>query len=230
MAVILNIETATEVCSIAISKQGHLLHTLTASGNFAHSSQLTVLIQQAFEALDWPLSRLDAVALSEGPGSYTALRVGSAVAKGICYALDIPLIAVDTLQSIAFASQIPNDNFDTLYCAMIDARRMEVYAAMYNKNAEQVMDMEALIIDDTSFQSYFQAGKTILFSGNGAAKTKTLITHPSAIFRTTICAASNLIPFATKAFAQRKFEDVAYFTPTYGKQPNITTPKKRLVF
>lgn len=228
MPLILLIETATEVCSVAVAKQNQVLATANASHAFEHSSQLTVLIQACLDDASISFPELQAVALSKGPGSYTSLRVGTSVAKGICYALDIPLIAIDTLASIAWATHQVVNLPDAIYCPMIDARRMEVYAALYDSKGNAITPVENLIINEQSFQTYWEQEKTIVFSGSGAAKCQTIIQSPFATFEPLLCDARYLASFAQTAFEFQKFENTAYFEPFYGKAPNITTPKQRL--
>lgn len=227
MSTILNIETATDVCSVCISKGEEVLIVKEAEQEYAHSSFLTVLIEQCCAETAIPLSQIDAIALSKGPGSYTSLRVGASTAKGICYALDKPLIAIDTLESIAFAT-IENNKKDALYIPMIDARRMEVYMAVFDNKRNLIEETQAKIIDENSFQEMFEKGTTIVFSGNGAPKCKEVIQHPNAIFSPEICNATNLVSLSFEAYQKKDFCDVAYFSPSYFKAPNITIPRKTL--
>jgi len=227
MAKILNIETSTEICSICISENGQLLAIAESHEGYNHASNLTIFIQKCLKEAKLKMENLDAIALSQGPGSYTGLRIGVSVAKGICYALNKPLIAVDTLQAIAFAAAIDHTS-DVLFCPMIDARRMEVYTAIYNSENEIVDHLQAKIIDSNSFINYFNEGKKILFCGNGAEKCKEVITSPSAQFSSIKCSSKHLISLSEKRFKRQTFEDIAYFSPLYFKAPNITLPKKIL--
>lgn len=229
MSALLLLETATEICSVAIVRNGKILCALHADKEYAHSESLTLLIQQCSEEAGVPISDLKAIALSAGPGSYTALRLGSSVAKGICYAFDLPLIAVDTLAILAQATQQKVKLKDAIYVPMIDARRMEVYTALYDSNGKELEARHAKIIDESSFVEYFEQGKHLIFSGNGAPKCQTILTHPLAQFEPTVCDAQHLASFAETAYQQQDFEDVAYFSPTYGKTPNITKSKKKLL-
>lgn len=229
MPTLLLLETATEICSVAIAQNGKVLHVIDAPKDYAHSESLTLLIEACSEKANTPLSDLDGIAISSGPGSYTALRVGSSVAKGICYAFDLPLMAIDTLTALARATAQKVHLSDALYAPMIDARRMEVYTALYDATGKIVEDRQAKIIDTNSFANYFEQGKRIVFSGNGAAKCQTVLTHPLAQFESLVCDAQHLVPLAELAYQQQTFEDVAYFSPIYGKAPNITVPKKKLL-
>jgi tRNA threonylcarbamoyladenosine biosynthesis protein TsaB len=229
MALILCIESATDICSVAIAKDGVPLAEQSTDTPYSHTTQLTLLIQSCLEEADLHLVDLDAVAVSRGPGSYTALRVGTAVAKGICYTLQKPLIAVDTLLSLALASSKTTTEVADLLVPMIDARRMEVYTAVFDLGGHPVEDVSAHILDPDSFQSYFKAEKQLLFSGNGAPKAQKVITHSGANWATTICQAAHLCELAEKAFQQKQWEDIAYYEPFYFKAPNITQPKKKLL-
>lgn len=229
MSLILNIETATDICSIGVGKNGRLLAKTESDKPYEHASRITLLIEACCRQAGVTLPELDAIAVSSGPGSYTSLRVGASVAKGICYTLDKPLIAVSTLRSLAIASHLDSGDGSFLYCPMIDARRMEVYAAVYNQHGEEIESPEARLIDEASFQEYLELGKTMVFSGNGAAKCRPVIQSDRAIFRDELhCDADHLAPLAEEAYRNGDFENVAYFTPFYLKPPNITKPKRVL--
>jgi tRNA threonylcarbamoyladenosine biosynthesis protein TsaB len=222
---LLHIETATEVCSVAVSEGERLLAQCKAEDANQHSTHLTLLIADAMKVANLAMSQLSAVALSSGPGSYTSLRVGSSVAKGICFANNIPLVAIDTLQSLAAGSVGDNDE-SVIYCPMIDARRMEVYTALYDENLELLKPMEAIIIDEQWRAQLLQYGKKIIFSGNGAAKGQTILNDKNFEFRPTICDSSNMLKIAYQKLMKNKTENIAYFSPDYGKAPNITAAKK----
>lgn len=224
---ILNIETATDMCSVCISHNGQILAYAEGEKGFNHASILTILIQDCLKKIKFKLEELDAVAISQGPGSYTGLRIGVSVAKGICYALDKPLIAIDTLKSLAWACA-KNEKEDVLYCPMIDARRMEVYTATYDHNNKETEAVSAKIIDKNSFSEYFDNEQTIIFCGNGSEKCKPVLTSPHAKFSPILCSAKHLSSLSKKYFEEDKFSDVAYFSPLYYKSPNITIPKKIL--
>jgi len=226
MPLILNIETATEVCSVCISKGKEIVSLSETTENHAHARMITLLIQQCLEMANMTMPDLEAVAVSQGPGSYTGLRVGSSAAKGICYALDKPLIAIDTLQSLALATSL-KEKQNALYCPMIDARRMEVYCAFYNKENMLVTKTHSQVIDEGTYENYFASEKKIIFSGNGAAKCKTVIKSPFASFSPIVCSSMHLAPLSLKTFLERAFSDPAYFTPNYHKAPNITIPKNK---
>ena len=226
MALLLHIETATDVTSICISRDTSVLSIKNGSGPMKHAQELTCLIQDSMKELGLSFKELDAVSVSQGPGSYTALRVGTSVAKGICYASDKPLIAIDTLEALAYTSalQIEAD----LYCPMIDARRKEVYMSFYNNKSTVLKPCQALILEATTFAEYVQEGQTIVFSGNGSSKFQEMVSRPEFLFSEVNCSAINLIPLALKAYEKKEFQSIAYFEPVYLKPPNITVPKKRL--
>jgi tRNA threonylcarbamoyladenosine biosynthesis protein TsaB len=245
MSYILNIDTATDICSIAVSQAGKIL-SLVEEANNNHASRITLMIEEALVEAKISIKDLAAVAMSNGPGSYTSLRVGTSTAKGICYALDIPLIAVDTLTSLAYAAFREIEVTDFLYCPMIDARRMEVYMILFGKNdknmelsdipnpfgiegpsLEIIEPLNNVIIDESAFKNYFDQGKKVVLTGNGAAKCKTVINSVNIVHVDKLCSAAYLIPFSTEAFLKKEFVDVAYHTPQYLKSPNITTPKLR---
>ena len=215
MALILNIETATTVCSAALSRNGAVFSFREENKGFTHSENLTAFIEDMMEEEGLSFKQLDAVAVSSGPGSYTGLRIGVSTAKGYCFALDRPLIAVPTLQSLA--SQVPHSSM--LLCPMLDARRMEVYCAVYDENLEEVEPIAAKVIDDSSFLDLLNQ-KKIHFFGDGAAKCKPLLSaHPNAVFTDGILATSQSMAFlAEDKFLKGEFENVALFEPFYLKE------------
>lgn len=225
--VLLHIETSTTVCSVALSEKGQCLFSKSNDEGMNHAALLSVFIAEALEILKKANKKLDAVAVSSGPGSYTGLRIGVSTAKGLCYGLDIPLISVSTLE-IMFQQAISKaENAETaLFCPMIDARRMEVYTAIYNSKGQIQKEISAEIINEDSFNEFLE-NQTIYFFGNGSEKCRATITHPNARFIANIDPlAENMIYLAEKAFENNKFENVAYFEPFYLKEFQATTPKK----
>ncbi len=224
---ILLIETSTDICSVGIAEEGKILVEKTSSEKYSHASRLTLFIEAACQSIDITLQDLKAVAVSIGPGSYTGLRIGLSTAKGTCYALGIPLIAVDTLKGLACKGmQIePNASY---FIPMIDARRMEVYTVLYDQAWEELVPNQAMILDEKSFSEFLNSGKTIVFLGNGAEKCKSLFEKANTIFLNELCAASNLAELAHQKFVQQDFADLAYIEPNYFKPPNITKPRKLL--
>lgn len=227
MSKILCLETATGICSVSLSHNGKTIALAETDKGFSHASTLTILIQKCLDEVNLTLKGVDAVALSQGPGSYTGLRIGVSVAKGICFALNKPMIAIDTLEALAWACA-NEEKQDVHYCPMIDARRMEVYTAMYNLRNEEEQSVNALIIESNAFEDTFTKKETIIFCGNGAEKCKPILTSPFAKFSPIICSAKHLSFLAKKYFDESKFCDVAYFSPLYYKSPNITIPRKIL--
>jgi len=224
--IILHIETSTNICSIAISESGQCLFSKSDSEGMNHAALLSVFIAEAMEFLKSASKKLDAVAVSSGPGSYTGLRIGVSTAKGLCYGLDIPLIAVSTLEVLtANALQITETAANSLFCPMIDARRMEVYAAIYNQEGIIQREISADIIDENSYREILES-HSVYFFGNGAEKCKATLTHPNAIFIDGMFPlAENMIVLAEKAYNEKKFVDVAYFEPFYLKEFYTTAAK-----
>jgi len=224
--IILHIETSTNICSIAVSENGQCLFSKSDSEGMNHAALLSVFIAEAMEFLKSTSKKPDAVAVSSGPGSYTGLRIGVSTAKGLCYGLDIPLIAVSTLEVLtANALQITDTTANSLFCPMIDARRMEVYAAIYNQEGIIQREISADIIDENSYSEILES-HIVYFFGNGAEKCKTTLTHPNARFIDGMYPlAENMIILAEKAYNENKFVDVAYFEPFYLKEFYTTAAK-----
>ncbi|MFK7907097.1 MAG: tRNA (adenosine(37)-N6)-threonylcarbamoyltransferase complex dimerization subunit type 1 TsaB [Chitinophagales bacterium] len=234
MSWILCIDTTTENCSVALTKNGTLFAEKEQRKGQHHAGMLTLLIEQVLAESSITMSDLAAIAVSDGPGSYTGLRIGASTAKGLCYALDIPLIAVDTLKAMAFEGvHTYRETYDDFYCIpMMDARRMEVYTAVYNSDLQEVEDKYAKIIDKDSFDSYLSE-KKVLFLGNCSGKCTDILTHPNALFFTDIYfSAINIKSIAYQKFTNHLFEDIAYYEPYYLKKylPKHKTKKifKRL--
>lgn len=228
---ILCIETATPVCSVALVNHGTLVARREANEPNIHASSLTLFIEEVVRTAGITLGELSAVAVSKGPGSYTGLRIGVSVAKGICYALDLPLIAVNTLEAMAFGfvqHELKIWSEDILLCPMIDARRMEVYTAIYGESFSTLKNVHALIVDEHTFDAQVEKEKTMLLFGSGADKFKDLFAAHDKIrvvegFQNS---ASFMINIATDRYSQAVFEDMAYFEPFYLKDFVATTPKK----
>lgn len=229
MATILQIETATPVCSVALSIDGKTVELKEESAQNIHASKLTLFIQEVMEKQGLKYADLDAIAVSKGPGSYTGLRIGVSTAKGLCFALDKPLIGIDTLQMMCNGYLLQNTAYKGLVCAMIDARRMEVFTATYHSNLQVLEATNAKIVDETSFNSILESNN-ITFIGDGAEKCELVLKHQNADFsKLNFNSAANMSSLAFKAFTNQKFEDVAYFEPFYLKDFVFTTPKKKLV-
>ncbi|MDP1728377.1 MAG: tRNA (adenosine(37)-N6)-threonylcarbamoyltransferase complex dimerization subunit type 1 TsaB [Bacteroidota bacterium] len=229
MNLILCIETSTEVCSVALAQNGKTIGLLHIEQGNEHASKLNGLVQELLLKAGYGLNQLDAVAVCKGPGSYTGLRVGVSAAKGFCYALDIPLIAIDSLTSLA-AYFVQHNNLDqnALLIPMIDARRMEVYTAVFNQKLNMLAPIEAKVIGQDSFTELLNRQELVFF-GNGAEKCKANITHKNAVFVDGIhCSASGLCLLANEAFINNSFENVAYFEPYYLKD-FVGTQARKLV-
>ena len=218
MALILNIETATKNCSVALAKDGKTLAIREiATQNFSHAEKLHVFIAELLSENQLQFSNLNAVAVSQGPGSYTGLRIGVSSAKGFCYALNIPMIAIDTLQLLAKQIQIE----DGIIIPMIDARRMEVFTAFYDKNYQQIRNTQAEIIDETSYQ---EISEIIHLVGDGTEKFKNTLTDNKFIFHSDVVfpSAKQMTQLSFDKFLKNDFVDVAYFEPYYLKDFVLT--------
>lgn len=221
---ILCIETSTAVCSVALVDKGDVIAVRESLDGQNHAEKITVFIDEMMEEARISYKELDAVAVSMGPGSYTGLRIGVSTAKGFCYALDRPLIAVDTLAAMAhgFVSQQTTDNsqqtLSTVYCPMIDARRMEVYSAFFNEKLERISDTEALVVDENSFMELKQNNHLYLF-GDGADKLTSLFESENniTVVEKFHCSATYMATMAEESFIKKDFVDVAYFEPFYLK-------------
>ncbi len=227
--IILHIETSTNVCSVAISENGSILFNDFDDKGMNHAALLPVFIEKSFEFLKTAHKRLDAVAVSDGPGSYTGLRIGVSTAKGICYGLDLPLISVSTLEIISSAI-LKHHSLEpqALLCPMIDARRMEVYSAFYTTDLKIYREISADIITSFSFTEILD-NYVVYFMGNGSVKCKSMLTHPHAHFIEDIVPlAENMVTLAEKSFSEKKFVDTAYFEPFYLKEFQATIPKNKL--
>lgn len=232
MGLILNIETATNVCSVALAKDGQLIALKESKEDKTHAALLTVFIEEILKENNIKISNLDAIAVSKGPGSYTGLRIGVSAVKGLCYGANKSLISVCTLQSMAqgIIEQTAPEKLNSAWlCPMLDARRMEVYSAFYDHNNEKKKDIAADIIDENSYQDILDARK-VFFFGNGADKCREFIKHENAEFIADIFpSAINVMKLSERAFSNQTFEDVAYFEPFYLKDFVALTSKKNLL-
>ena len=226
MPLILNIETGTEVCSVVLARGKEILAIAESSEGMEHGRLLSPFIEKVLAEQKITANQLDAIAVSEGPGSYTGLRIGVATAKGICFGADKPLIAVNSLQSLAMLAIEHNPEADLL-CPMIDARRMEVYTALFDLNGCITNDISAQIIDESSFTEQLKE-KRIAFFGNGSEKCKPLIQPLNAVFVEVKHSAKGMVAIAADKFAHKDFVDTAYFEPFYLKDFVVTTSKKKL--
>ena len=236
MPLILSLDTSTQICSVALASEGKLLGTRESTDDKSHSRLLSVFIQELLSENSLEASGLDAIAVSMGPGSYTGLRIGVSTAKGIAYGIDIHLIGISTLDALVSGAlqnkeikSILAKESTTMLCPMIDARRMEVYTAVYSSSGKMTEDVSASIIDENSYIKSLEKGK-IVFFGNGAGKCMEKITHPNAVFIDSIeTSAVYMVPLAEKSWKQKKFENVAYFEPFYLKDFIATIPKNKII-
>ena len=228
MSCILHVETSTKVCSVAVTEDGAVLFEKTDLNGPSHAVQLGVFVDEALSYIDNHGIPFDAVAVSCGPGSYTGLRVS--MAKGICYGRELKLIAIPTLEVLCVPVLLYHEELpeDALLCPMIDARRMEVYAAIYDRALRTVRPIGADIVDENSYLEYLEQ-HPVYFFGDGASKCREKITHPNAHFLPDIVPLAKYMgPLAEKAVANGRYEDVAYFEPFYLKEFVASKPKKLL--
>ena len=230
MAIILNIDTSTEVCSVALCGDGMILSHHEDFDGRNHALFLSGFIKKCLDYLKERELKLEAIAVSMGPGSYTGLRIGLSEAKGLAFSLNIPLIGINTLQLLAttvmFSLEEQDDN--TLYVPMIDARRHEVFTAVYDNALREIVKPQPLILDDDSFQNLLVDNKMFFF-GNGSNKAKDFIKSANALFVPDVVPlATNMLALSELAWHKREFLDLAYSTPWYFKEFQATTPKQKL--
>lgn len=231
MAVILNIDTSTKVCSVAVTAEGMILQHFEDYEGRNHASLLSDYIKFCLDFLSEKELTLDAVAVSMGPGSYTGLRIGLSEAKGLCYALDIPLIGINTLELMATRVMFSTDSVDpdSILVPMIDARRMEVYTAAYDFALRPIMMPSALILDGDAYSNILAMERPVLFLGDGMEKSKAVITASNAVFVDNVTPlAVDMIALAERDYAHRKFLDTAYSTPFYLKDFQATKPRNKV--
>lgn len=223
MGLILNIETATTNCSVSLAEDGILLALReNNTPNYSHAEQLHVFIAECMAEANLPLTKLEAIAVSKGPGSYTGLRIGVSAAKGLCFSLDIPLISIATLKSMASKYV---GGYDYII-PVLDARRMEVYSAVFDRDLNQIRETEAEIIDEHAFGSYLH-NKSVLVLGSGAQKIKETLSAENVSFDTTCVPSSKeMVKLSHEKYQERNFENVAYFEPYYLKDFMLQTKKK----
>jgi tRNA threonylcarbamoyladenosine biosynthesis protein TsaB len=221
---ILNIDTATEQASVCLSQDGNVIRTLSNDSQKDHAAWIQVAINTLLQKEGYTMQQLQAVAVTQGPGSYTGLRVGMASAKGICFALQIPLITINTLQVMAFGainqwrSLAENRRPPLCFCPMIDARRMEVFTAVYNESLEEIVSPKAMILDELSFQPELHDSSLICF-GNGSFKWKNVSRYPNVLFiDEKIDIAKSLAKLASSLYLEKNFANLAYAEPVYLKE------------
>jgi len=225
VAIILSIETSTTVCSVALHDSGKIIKLKELNFDKSHSKHLIPLIQELFADSGRGLNDIDAVALSEGPGSYTGLRIGSSTAKGLCYALNLPLIAVSTLEAMAIQVATKTDDTAVLFCPMIDARRMEVFTGIYTFQGANVLPVQPVIIGNDTFAEFFNTNVKLHLFGNGADKCRGVINEDAIFINDIHPSAESIGKLAYKKFLIKEFENAAYFEPFYLKE-FYTTAKR----
>ena len=227
---IINIETATTVCSVAVSENGKVIIDKVSFDGPSHASLLGIFVEEAIRESKSLGLKIDAVAVSSGPGSYTGLRIGVSMAKGLCFGYNIPLLSIHTLDILAYkAINVAAVSTDTLFCAMLDARRMEVYAAIYDKTLNKIRETEADIVTENTYAMFLEK-QPVCFFGNGAGKCKDVIQSQNATFVDGLHPlASDMAVLSEQAYADKCFEDVAYFEPFYLKDFVATVAKNKVL-
>ena len=224
---ILCIESSTDICSVALFSGNQLIALAENKEGNKHSEIITILVNQCLEQAGQQITNLDAVAVSLGPGSYTSLRVGMSTAKGLCYALNIPLITIPSLDILAHGVILNMDiSTNTIIVPMIDARRMEVYTSFFNNLGEKIHPENAVVLDETFIGSIRPACQKIIATGNGASKFQTHFHQENISYGSFETSAKMMGKEAFKRFLSKQFDDTAYAVPNYFKAPNITQPKK----
>ena len=224
MAIILTLDTSTKNCSVALFNGNKIIALKEQnSDGYTHAEQLTLFIEEVIKSANLTLKEIEAIAISKGPGSYTGLRIGTSTAKGLCYALGIPLISISTLKAMAFT--MAKNHITDIYCPMIDARRMEVFSAVYDVENNEIRKIQADVVDEQTYAQFLN--NEVLFFGDGAIKCKEIINHKNAKFLEGVYpSAKDLGKLAYAKFMNKDFEDVAYFEPFYLK--DFVAGKKKL--
>jgi tRNA threonylcarbamoyladenosine biosynthesis protein TsaB len=232
MILILNIETSADYCSVSLADTGKIIDTLIEKEERSHASLLAVSIEKLIKRNNLSIQNLNAVAISQGPGSYTGLRIGTSTAKGICYGLNIPLIAIDTLKAMSWGAKQKLNNIESeneiQLCPMLDARRMEIYTALYDFNLNTISEARPVILDEETVQEF--DSNSFVFFGSGIEKFKTLVNIDENRFINELVPTSDyLAELSFSAFQNQEFVDTAYFEPFYLKEFVATTPKRKVL-
>lgn len=228
MVHIFSIESTTSVCSVALHTDGQLVGLMELHQENVHSKQLMLLVEQLMERTGLSTAHLNAIAVSSGPGSYTGLRIGVSIAKGMAFAKDIPLIGVDTLKALAKRVQ-PFLLGEALIVPMLDARRMEVYAAVYNRHLQEVESLSPKVFENENLYSRYLNEGPVFFLGDGVKKLKNILAHPQAKLLELMPTAETVGHLAFEKFQAGVFEDIAYFEPNYLKDFRVISSKKNLL-
>lgn len=227
MPIILNIETSTDICSVCLSKDSKVLSLRETERSYSHSEVIAIFIDECVKEAGLSMKDLEAVSVSQGPGSYTALRIGTATAKGICFALSIPLICVGTLDALK-NSVIGQAGSNDLIIPLIDARRMEVYHCVYDSKGKILAPVEPIILDGETYNEYCKYDN-LLLCGDGVPKSKDVLSIQNGQFFDEECSSRHMIQISEEKFANKVFEDISYYEPFYYKGPNITVQKKNIL-
>lgn len=226
MGYFLAIETATENCSVALFKGSELIDYVEIEDGYTHAENLAPFVEKILAKNSISLDFIEAVAVSKGPGSYTGLRIGVAFSKGLCFAKNIPLIGINTLEAMASAAVNKLEDSEALYCPMIDARRLEVYTAVFDSELNEIKDTTSLVLDKISYEDYLKENK-VYFFGNGSSKAMDIINSSNANFlKSNYTSAKFFGDLTLKYFNSKSFEDLAYFEPYYLKDFIAGKPKK----
>lgn len=229
MACIFTIETSTTVCSVAFAADGNILYDRASFEGPSHASLAGLFMEEAIGEMKRLGLKPDAVAVSSGPGSYTGLRIGTSLAKGLCFGFGVPLLAIPTLELLAATAIRRQPDAEARYCPLMDARRMEVYTALYDARLQPLRTATAEVVGTESFADDLRQGR-VYFFGNGAEKCKSVLTAANARFIDAVYPlASTMVPLADRAFAEGRFQDVAYFEPFYLKEFQATVAKNKVL-
>jgi tRNA threonylcarbamoyladenosine biosynthesis protein TsaB len=229
MSLILQLETSTEVCSVALSDSGSTISVVESHEPNSHTEKLTILISECIKNAKLSLKDLKAICISNGPGSYTSLRVGASVAKGICYSLNIPLLVIDSLMVLAHGTDISKISPMDHIIPMIDARRMEVYTAFFTGELKRLTSTESLILEQDLLDEYKKGNGNILLCGNGAHKYYEKYFADNVILLHTATSAGYMSKIAYNYYNAQHFQNLAYYSPNYLKSPNITKSSKNIL-
>ncbi len=225
---ILHIESSTEICSVALSVGDNLLLLKESDVSNSHTEKLTILISDCIKESGLTMLELDAIAISDGPGSYTSLRIGAATAKAMCYALNIPLISLGSLSILAHGVDLSLINAKDFIVPMIDARRMEVYSCLYDSKLNMLNENEAIVLTEKTFEHLMEHNACLHICGSGAHKYHEAFPNPYIKMHHTQTSAAFMVSLASLAYREKVFADIAYFSPNYLKDPNITKSTKKL--